>query len=259
MNRLRFVFIVGALACTEAPVSSSDIGQIEQGLCGNVDGVPSTMAALAVATASELRRWQSTTDFELRGGFLALTRAGKLRCADGRCPNTEAVLDLQRAPFGEVVIGDAMLDAEALRGELASNFAEQQRCGVGDGPFGRCTSERHELTLASSESGACDTVFTFDATRPNGKPLREPERLATQLIYAGYPENEYLSFTSTSSTVSIDPTYGLNESDGTSSGACTAACVKISADDISGQCCSCSGVTRSYHRSTFNASTYLCI
>jgi len=258
MNRLLFVF-VGGLACTEAPVSSSEIGQIEQGLCANVDGVPSAMAALAVSTASELKRWQSTSDFDVRDGFLALTRAGKRRCADGRCRNTEAVLDLQRAPYGEVVIGDSVLDAEALRAELAANFDEQQRCDAGDDRFGRCTAERHELTLLSSQSGACDTVFTFDATRPNGKPLREPERLATQLIYAGYPENEYLSFTSTSSTVSIDPTYGLNDSGGTSSGACSAACVKISMDDISGQCCTCSGVTRSYDRSTFNANTYLCM
>lgn len=259
MNRLLLVFIAGGLACTEAPVSSSEIGQIEQGLCANVDGVPSTMAALAVATASELKRWQSTTDFEMRDGFLALSRAGKRRCADGGCRNTEAVLDLQRAPLGEVIIGDSMLDSAALRAELATNFAEQKRCESGDESVGRCAAERHELTLASSESGSCDTVFTFDATRPSGRPLREPERLATQLIYAGYPENEYLSFTSTSSTVSIDPTYGLNDSGGTSSGACAAACVKISMEDISGQCCSCAGVTRSYERSTFNASTYLCI
>lgn len=234
------------------------MGQIEQGLCANVDGVPSAMAALAVATASELKRWQSTTDFQLQDGFLALTRAGKRRCADGRCRNTEAILDLQRAPFGEVIIGDATLDAGALKAELADNFVEQQRCEAGTSAVGSCTTERHELTLASSHSGACDTVFTFDATRPNGKALREPERLATQLIYAGYPANEYLSFTSTSSTVSIDPTYGLNDSGSTSTGSCTAACVKISMEDISGQCCTCAGVTRNYVRSTFNASTYLC-
>jgi hypothetical protein len=158
-----------------------------------------------------------------------------------------------------VIVGDSILDAEALKAELAENFAEQQQCGRQGKGSKRCGAEAHELTLVSSESGACDTVFTFDATRPNGKPLREPEKLASQLIYAGYPENEYLSFTTTSSTVSIDPTYGLNESSSTSSGACTAACVKISLDDISGDCCSCGGLTRRYQRSTFNASTYLCI
>jgi hypothetical protein len=232
---------------------------MEQGLCANVDGVPSAMAALAVATASELKRWQSTTDFEVRGGFLALTRAGKRRCADGSCLNTAAVLDLQRAPYGQVILGDSILDAEVLRAELSQNFAEQQECGEPGNGSKRCGAERHELNLVSSESGACDTVFTFDATRPNGKPLREPERLASQLIYAGYPENEYLSFTSTSSTVSIDPTYGLNESGSTSTGACSAACVKISVDDLSGDCCSCGGETRRYQRATFNASTYLCM
>ena len=257
MKRLNFV-LLGALACTEAPVASSEMGQMEQGLCGNVDGVPSTMAALAVATASELKRWQSTKDFDVRGGLLALTRAGKRRCADGRCLNTEAILDLQRAPYGEVVIGDSLLDAEALRAELAENFAQQQRCERG-GNVGDCAAEPHELTLASVAAGACDTLYTFDARRPNGEHLRQPERLASQLIYAGYPENEYLSFTSTRSSVSIDPTSGLNESGGTSTGACTAACVSISADDLSGRCCSCGGVTRSYERSTFNANTYLCI
>lgn len=240
-------------------MASSEIGQMEQSVCANVDGVPSAMAALAVATASELKRWRSTTDFELRGGFLALTRAGKRRCADGSCRNTAAVLDLQRAPYGEVLLGDSILDAEVLRAELAENFAEQQRCAAPGNGSKRCGAEPHELNLVSSESGACDTVFTFDATRPNGRPLREPERLASQLIYAGYPENEYLSFTSTSSTVSIDPTYGLNDSGGSSSGACTAACVKISVEDLSGRCCTCAGETRSYRRSTFNASTYLCM
>jgi len=259
MKRLHLGLLLGTLACTEAPVSSSEIGQMEQGLCANVDGVPSTMAALAVATATELKRWQSTTDFDVRAGFLELTRAGKRRCADGRCRNTEAILDLQRAPYGEVTIGDALLDPDALRGELADNFAEQQRCERDGSRLGRCAAEPHELTLASSEPGACDTVYTFDARRPSGRPLLRPDRLATQLIYAGYPDNEYLSFTSTSSTVSIDPTYGLNESGGTSTGTCTAACVNISMDDLTGRCCSCSGVTRSYERSTFNANIYLCI
>jgi hypothetical protein len=259
MKKYQLVLSLAALACTEAPLPSSEIGQLEQSVCANVDGVPSAMAALAVATASELKRWQSTTDFELVGGFLALTRAGKRRCADGSCRNTAAVLDLQRAPYGEVLLGASILDAEALRGELAQNFGEQQQCGAPGNGSKRCGAEPHELSLLSSESGACDTVFTFEATRPSGRPLRDPQRLASQLIYVGYPENEYLSFTSTSSTVSIDPTYGLNDSGGTSSGACTAACVKISMDDLSGQCCTCSGLTRSYQRSTFNASTYLCI
>src|SRR5690606_16097284 len=123
-------------------------------------------------TATELRRWKPTTDFDMRGGFLELTRAGKRRCEDGNCWNTQAILDLQHAPDGAVILGDDVLDADNLRRELAENFREQQRCERrrGGRKRERCVAERHELELASVESGACDTVFTFHATSPNGKP-----------------------------------------------------------------------------------------
>jgi hypothetical protein len=32
----------------------------------------------------------------------------------------------------------------------------------------------------------------------------------------------------------------------------------MSSADASGQCCTCSGLTKRYSRSTFNANTYLC-
>lgn len=257
MKRL-ILLVLGALACTEAPVPESEIGQLEQSVCANVDGVPSTLAALAVATATELKRWEATKDFDLENGYLTLTRSAQRRCADRRCLNTEAILDLQRASYGEVLIGDSVLDPQVLRAELATNFAEQRQCERGGLNGERCVAEPHELSLLSSERGACDTIYTFDARRPNGKLLRHPERLASQLIYAGYPENEYLSFTSTHSTVSIDPTYGLNESGDTTTGTCMAACVAVSATNLTGRCCSCAGINRTYVRSSFNANTYLC-
>ena len=122
----------------------------------------------------------------------------------------------------------------------------------------RLYAERHELELDSVSPGACDTVYTFRATTPRGTPLREPERLASKLVFAGYPENEYLSFTSTTTTVSIDPTYWLNPTDDTSSGACSAACLRVSRTSLVGQCCSCNGATKKFARSAWNAATYLC-
>lgn len=257
MTKFHPLIALSLLACTEAPLTSDEIGQMEQSLCSNIDGVPSAMAALAVATATELKRWEPTRDFQMRDGFLALTRAGKRQCADGRCWNTQTILDLQRAPDGVVQIGGVDLDAESYRAELKANYREQQRCESthGDG----CSAQRHELILDSSASGACDTVFTYHATAPNGAPLRDPSKLANQLIFAGYPENEYLSFASTSSTVSIDPTYGLNDYGTTETGSCTSACVKVSSTNIGGDCCSCNGYTRTYVRSGFSATLYLCM
>jgi hypothetical protein len=260
MTKFYPVVLLTLFACTEAPLSVEEIGQMEQALCANADGAPSAMAALAVATATELGRWQPTQDFQVNQGLLALTAAGKRHCADGTCWNTQAILDLQRAPLGVVTLGDVSFDGEAFRGELETNFRQQLRCESQRDELGRdtCQAERHELTLDSVASGACDTVFTFHATTPDGGSLSKPERLANKLIYVGYPENEYLSFTSTGKTVSIDPTYGLNPSDGTGAGSCTAACTKTSATNITGECCTCNGEVRSFVRSAFSTTTYLC-
>jgi hypothetical protein len=257
MTKIYSVISLALLACTEAPLTSVEIGQMEQNLCGNVDGVPSAMAALAVATATELKRWQPTTDFNVSDGVLALTRTGKRQCEDRRCWNTQSILDLQRAPAGTVILGGDSFDGDSFRSELAANFAQQVRCE--SRPGSTCQAERHELILESAASGACDTVFTFHATAPNQRPLANPSQLANKLIFVGYPENEYLSFTSTESAVSIDPTYGLNDSGSSSSGSCTAACTKASSTDISGACCTCNGATHSFVRSAFSTTTYLCM
>jgi hypothetical protein len=260
MTKFYPVVLLTLFACTEGPLQSEELAQMEQTLCANGDGVPSAMAALAVATATELGRWQPAQDFLMRRGQLALTSAGKQRCEDGRCWNTQAILELQNAPSGVVTLGGMSFDGEAFRAELESNHREQLSCESRRDERGRetCQAERHELTLDSIAPGSCDTIFTFHATTPNGEALDRPELLANKLIYVGYPENEYLSFTSTGKTVSIDPTYGLNPSDDTSSGSCTAACTKVSATNIAGSCCSCNGEIRTYVRSAFSTTTYLC-
>lgn len=245
------------LACNEAPLPSETISQMEQALCENGDGVPSALAALAVATASELGRWQPTEDFRISRGQLALTAGGKRRCDAGYCWNIEAILDLQEAPSGQVVLGGMSFDAKRFRHSLLKNFEEQQRC---EATHGRrdCPAERHVLSLDSVSPGACDTLYTFRATAIDGSPLKAPEQLANRLIYAGYPENEYLSFSSTETSVSIDPTYWLNPVDDMSSGACSAACMQVSRNNLAGSCCSCNGVNGTFERSSWSASTFVC-
>jgi hypothetical protein len=105
---------------------------------------------------------------------------------------------------------------------------------------------------------SCDSLFTFAATTPTGGALRSPAQLKNKLIFAGYPENRYLAFSSSASTVTIDPTYGLNDNASSSAGTCMAACVRMSSADATGQCCSCGGLNKRYSRSTFNANTFLC-
>ena len=241
-------------------MTSDEIGQNQEALCANGDGVNSALAALAVASARELRRWQSSRDFYVDSSYrLALTSTGKSRCSDGRCWNTQAILDLQRAPFGTVKFGGVTFNADNFKSRLVSEFNEQKICESRTGTGGaNCPAEEHLLTFKSQQPGACDTLFTFAATSPTGGALMSPSQLKNKLIFVGYPENEYLSFSSTGTTVTIDPTSGLNEGSSSSAGSCMAACVRMSSTDASGQCCSCSGQLKRYSRSTFNANTYLC-
>src|SRR5262245_2979351 len=55
--------------------SEAELGTTEQGVmsCSNPDGTNSAMAALAVAVAQDLGRWQAAKDFVVSGGFLALS------------------------------------------------------------------------------------------------------------------------------------------------------------------------------------------
>jgi hypothetical protein len=246
-----------ASGCTEAPLTSDEIGQNLQELCANGDGVNSALAALAVSTAKELKRWQSSSDFTVTNNWVYLTSTGKAQCSDGKCWNTQAILDLQKAPLGTVKFGSVTFNADNFRSHLIAELNEQRVCEA-RGPA-VCPSEAHKLTFKSQQPGACDTVFTFDATSPTGAPLRSPQLLDNKVIFAGYPENPYLAFSAVGSTVSIDPTYGLNEGGTTTAGSCSAACTKLSSTDITGSCCDCAGaVARQYQKSPFSTAIFLC-
>lgn len=101
--------------------------------------------------------------------------------------------------------------------------------------------EPHRLDWAySTTDGApCGQYDWFDIERPNGNPLEDPADTYVQLIFAGGKET-------------------LNEASRTSTGSCSASCVKVSATSVAGQCCSCNGSTKSFAKSTWNASTFLC-
>jgi len=264
------------VGCTEAPMTSDEmstdeslmsegssvLGQAGEALCANGDGVNSAMAALAVAAAKELGRWNPTTDFAPGTGapwHTTLTATGKARCADKKCWQTQAILDLQKAPPNSVKFGNVVLNSNNLISTLTARWNEQKNCelrgGTGDT---NCTAEQHQLTFKSSAPGACDTVFTFDAKSTTGGALKNANQLKNKLMFVGYPSNPYLAFSSTGTTVSVDPTYGLNPDGSTSSGTCSAACTKISSTSVTGSCCSCNGVSGKYAVSAWSATTYTC-
>ena len=126
--------------------------------------------------------------------------------------------------------------------------------------------EPHRLTYSREATGAaCGTYYWYDIAQPNGWPLRDPADSFVQLIFAGGKEtrtgidaNPFIAQLVSGNRVAIDPTYGLNENPKTSTGACSAACTKITTANAAGACCTCNGKTKKYSKSSWNAATYLC-
>jgi hypothetical protein len=255
----------------DAELSSSDelleLGQDEQSLvsCSNSEGTSSTMAAVAVAAAMELKRWQPTKDFAIgrvdNAEALVLSATGKARCPGGVCMNTQALLDLQKtAANGKVVFpGNVKLDVVALRSRMVAKFRDQLACEMqpSNGGTTNCPVEEHVLTFQKAEKGGCDTNFFFKASGTAGKPLKYPAQLKNKLLWADRT-NQYIGFQSVGDVVSIDPTYGLNEAGSTSTGSCAAACTKITASNVAGACCSCNGTSKKFAKSAWSATTFIC-
>jgi hypothetical protein len=233
--------------------------------CPNQEGTASTMAAIAVSAAMELKRWQPTKDFAIGRvsnlEALVLTSTGKARCSDGVCANTQALLDFQKPEAsGKVKFpGNVSLDSTALRSRLVAKFRDQVGCEMqpSNGGTTNCPVEEHTLTFQRSEKGGCDTNYFFVAKKTDGTALKYPAQLKNKLLWTDRV-NPYIGFQSVGEVVSIDPTYGLNEAGSTSTGACSGACVKISMSDQAGACCSCNGATRKFAKSPWSGRTFLC-
>lgn len=254
---------------------SMEVGQLEQGLmnCSNVDGTNSVMAALAVSTAQELKRWQPSKDFvvfttsgwsESSPGMqqaIKLTATGKSQCG-GNCMNTQALLNMQYDQANDKIKlpGNVTLNPGALRSRLVAKLRDQATCESRpvNGGSSNCPVEEHKLAFQRAEKGGCDTNYFFKASTPTGTALKFPAQLKNKLIWVDQ-YNPYVQFQSVGDVVSIDPTYGLNEQGSTSSGSCTAACTKISSSTATaGQCCTCNNATKKYVKSGWSATTFLC-
>jgi hypothetical protein len=268
-------------------LESIELGTSEQALmsCTNPDGTNSAMAAIAVAAAQELKRWQPMKDFvmfntsgqcescggmqqaiKLTSGSDASGPRGKSRCADGKCATLQALLDMQydqannKVYFQGSGTTKTLLSPAALRSRLVAKLYEQKTCddAAKDNAPTACPKEEHVLTFQSAAKGSCDTNFFFKATKTNGQPLLYPNQLKNKLKFADQT-NPYIAFQNLGNgIVSIDPTYGLNPDGSTQSGSCTAACTKTSSTSVAGQCCSCAGVTKTFVKAAWSGTTFLC-
>lgn len=126
--------------------------------------------------------------------------------------------------------------------------------------------EPHRLVYShTTKNGPCGDYDWYDISQPNGLSLEDPASSYVQLIFAGGKQtargtdaNPYIAQQVSGDLVAIDPTYGLNASGTTTSGACAAACVSISGNNLAGKCCSCQGKNAKFSKAAWNASTFVC-
>jgi hypothetical protein len=264
-----------------------ELGTLDLGVmsCTNPDGTNAAMAALAVAVAQDLKRWQPGKDFvmfntsgqseassgmqqaiKLTSGSDASGAKGKSRCSDGKCARVQALLDMQYEQANNKVFFQGsgkvktLLNPGALRSRLVAKLYEQRTCddAAKDNSPSACPKEEHVLTFVGAAAGGCDTNFTFQAKKTNGAALLYPGQLKNKLKFADQ-SNPYIGFQNLGGgKVSIDPTYGLNEGAPTSTGSCTAACTKVTTSNVAGQCCACGGLTKKFVKSAWSATTFLC-
>lgn len=244
--------------------SAEVIGSSREAVCENVTDTKAILASLAVATASEMRRWNAPVDFKWNSssGMLEVSATGSARCY-GRCRNVEALLALQKTTaHGTFAFPDGqLLDAYKLRGVLKHHYDRQTECNNwwGDFTTNGCWVEAHDLWFWKRAAGTCgvDNYFWADKAG-SSSDLNVPQRLNYQLYFVGWPDNPYLNFRNNGSNVVIDPTVGLTEANTSASGSCSAVCSQYSTTSLVGQCCSCNGVTKTFSRSPFSYDMYLC-
>jgi len=127
--------------------------------------------------------------------------------------------------------------------------------------------EPHRLTFSHKTSDARCGEFNYwyNIEKPNGQPLKDPRDTFVQLIFAGGKQtatgtdiNPFIAQQVSGNLVAIDPTYGLNPDASSSTGTCSASCVKISTTNVGGQCCSCNGATKKFAKSPWSPVTFVC-
>jgi len=195
--------------------------------CYSNSGLNPTKAALAVAMADELGRWDPAHD--LQKGWDGVQLAPSAVCIKNNCANTKALLGQQNSGLKSVV-DQNVFNPDIYRNDMVAsidrnaNFlSDMQRNNPGKLP------PAHKLTKVGGPVdlgiGACGPHYVFQADNVNGLPLTATEaaNLSNGMCFYGFGNcgngNPYISYTVTGqgcpagrTCVAIDPTDGDNGS-----------------------------------------------
>jgi len=210
----------GCSAETGTP-SAMQTAQDTQATCANPEGTNAAIAALTEAITHELHRWQITTDFYVGTGtnnqqVLKLTSAGLQACG-GSCPETQNMLSFQDSTMDQTLIMDGTrVSSWSYASRVVTGFGNQVSCQRNN----QCPFPAHVFGFRNGAwvqptvaAGACDTLFTHVVSAPGGAALTATQvgQLKNALVWTtGNGPNPYIAYQSTASTVSIDPSGGVN-------------------------------------------------
>jgi len=244
--------ILGAMAVGFAgcAMESSDALSNEQTdeqavvACSNPDGTNGMIAALAVAMATDMHRWNALTDlYEFRGFqnqlMLGITAAGKAACGPGACATVANILAFQDSRLDQkAVIAGTKLSSWAFASRLTAGWDKQKACGQG----GWCPFQPHAFAAASGiTAGNCNTsaLFAFPAAKPVGGALTAAQiaQLNNALVFTtANGTDPFVQFTSNATSVSVGDVGGMVPGQ-----AEPGPCQQYSATNITGTACSCTG------------------
>jgi hypothetical protein len=198
-------------------MSEEFVSQDSELACDNREGTNAMIAALMNTMAQELGRWEVLTDFKVVRGYnyqaqLAFSDAGNAKCGGtSGCPLTRALLLHQDSRTDQTVTfpGNVKLSAWSFASRLTTGYDVQKACKSG----GWCPYEPHKLTPQGDPvPGGCDTLFTYKAEKTTGGNLNNAANLKNALKFTeGNGPNPYVGFSSTASTVTVDPSGGMGD------------------------------------------------
>ena len=178
--------------------------------CSTQGGANPTKAALAVAMASELGRWDPIADLAVTNGVVTLSSAANTKCDSlwHKCRNTKGLLGQQAwdATIDQNLFNPTnfMEDLKASFGRHSDNLGNLQRNEPWKLPVA------HNLTLVSGPtnigqvqngvSKSCGPHYIFKVTKTNGANLTSAEatNLAHALCFFGQGScggNPYIGYT----------------------------------------------------------------
>jgi len=200
--------------------------------CSTNSGTNPTRAALAVAMANEMGRWQPETDLVKGGsGKVEVSATGMSRCTNG-CVNTKAILAQQDSSVSSMV-PQSLFNPTVYMEDLKASFDRQKNKidnlrmnSPGQLP------PAHKLTLVGGPvnlgGGSCGPHYVYSVTDTNGVNLTSAQasNLQNSLCFYGQGscgQNPYIGFATTNlpgcpagkTCIAIDPNDGDNNSGST--------------------------------------------